>query len=81
MVENERRDFPGDPVVRTVRFHCTWCCFDPWPGNLDPTSQALQLKKKKKNQRKFFLKKYFFSHDFVAFLPTPVFLGFPGTQT
>ena len=54
MVENERRDFPGDPVVRTLRFHCTWCCFDPWPGNLDPASQALQLKKKKKKSEEIF---------------------------
>ena len=59
MVENERRDFPGDPVVRTLRFHCTWCCFDPWPGNLDPASQALQFKKKK-IRGNFFLKKFFF---------------------
>ena len=27
------RDFPGGPVVKTLRFHCTGYSFDPWSGN------------------------------------------------
>ena len=26
-------DFPGGPVVKTPRFHCRGCGFDPWSGN------------------------------------------------
>ena len=26
-------DFPGSPVVKTLRFHCRGHGFDPWPGN------------------------------------------------
>ena len=26
-------DFPGDPVVKTPRFHCRGHGFDPWSGN------------------------------------------------
>ena len=29
----EPRDFPGSPVVKTLRFQCRWCRFDPWLGN------------------------------------------------
>ena len=25
-------DFPGGPVVKTLRFHCRWHKFNPWPG-------------------------------------------------
>ena len=25
--------FPGGPVVKTLRFHCRGCGFDPWWGN------------------------------------------------
>ena len=31
--EEKRRDFPGDPVVKTLPFHCRGCGFDPWLGN------------------------------------------------
>ena len=27
------RDFLGGRVVKTPRFHCRWCGFDPWSGN------------------------------------------------
>ena len=27
------REFPGSPVVRTLRFHCKGHGFDPWSGN------------------------------------------------
>ena len=27
------REFPGGPVVRTPRFHCRGCRFNPWLGN------------------------------------------------
>ena len=26
-------DFPGGPVVKTLRFHCRGHGFDPWSGN------------------------------------------------
>ena len=29
---NLLREFPGDPVVRTLRFHCRGQGFDPWSG-------------------------------------------------
>ena len=27
------KDFPGNPVVGTLHFHCTGHEFDPWSGN------------------------------------------------
>ena len=44
------REFPGDPVVRTLSFHCKGCSFNSWSGN--PTSHAAWPKKKKKCQQK-----------------------------
>ena len=29
----QSRDFPGGPVVKTLRFHCRGHGFDPWSGN------------------------------------------------
>ena len=29
----KRREFPGGPVVRALRFHCRGHGFDPWLGN------------------------------------------------
>ena len=26
-------DFPGGPMVKTLRFQCRGCGFDPWSGN------------------------------------------------
>ena len=31
--KTQRREFPGDPVVGTPRFHCQGQGFDPWLGN------------------------------------------------
>ena len=31
--KEEKRDFPGTPVVKTPRFHCRGHGFDPWSGN------------------------------------------------
>ena len=31
--EEEMRDFPGGPVVKTLYFHCRGHCFNPWLGN------------------------------------------------
>ena len=42
-------DFPGDPAVRNLHFHCWGHRFNPWWGNLDPTSIMAQPKKEKKN--------------------------------
>ena len=36
------REFPGGPVVRTLCFQCRGPGFDPWSGNLDPTSHMAQ---------------------------------------
>ena len=47
-------DFPGGPVVKTPRFHCSRRGFDPWLGNWDPTCLVAQPKNKNKN--KFFKK-------------------------
>ena len=38
-------DFPGGPVVKTQRFHCTGCGFDPWSENLNPTCLIAQPNK------------------------------------
>ena len=46
------RDFPGDPVVKTPRFHCKGHGFDAWWGNQDPTCCVVQQKKKKERKRK-----------------------------
>ena len=40
-------EFPGGPVVRTLCFHSSGHRFNPWLGNLDPISSAVQEKKKK----------------------------------
>ena len=32
-IEQVRRDFPGGPVVKTLRFQCRGHMFDPWSGN------------------------------------------------
>ena len=31
--KRENRDFPGDPVVKILHFHCRGHRFDPWSGN------------------------------------------------
>ena len=41
------RDFPGGPVVKTLRFHCGGRGFDPWRGNWDPACRTVQPKKTK----------------------------------
>ena len=38
--------FTGCPVVKTQGFHCCGLGFDPWSGNEDPASRAMQPKKK-----------------------------------
>ena len=44
-------DFPGGPVVKTLRFHCRGRGFDPWLGNQDPTCcMVWQEKEKPTNQ-------------------------------
>ena len=52
--ENER-NFPGGPVVKTSYFQCRGCRFNPWLGNQDPACCILEPKikgtKKKKNER------------------------------
>ena len=40
-------DFPGDPVVRTLCFHCWGHRFNPWLG-LMPCGTAQKKKKKGK---------------------------------
>ena len=41
-------DFPDDPVVRTLCFHCWGPKFDPWSGNYDHTGHVVQPKRKKR---------------------------------
>lgn len=43
-------DFPVDPVVRILHFHCKGHEFDPWSGSWDPISQMSQPKMKKENE-------------------------------
>ena len=31
--QSQSREFPGDPVVRTLHFQCRRLRFDPWSGN------------------------------------------------
>ena len=35
-LETEGRAFPGGPVVKTPRFHCRGCGFNPWVGTKIP---------------------------------------------
>ena len=39
------RDFPGGPVVETLRLHCRGHVFDPWLGNLDPACRTVAKKR------------------------------------
>ena len=39
-------DFPGNPVVKTPRFQCKGCGFDPWSGSWDPTCCGAQQQQK-----------------------------------
>ena len=39
-------DLPGGPVVKTPRFLCKGCGFDPWSGNEGSTCHVVQPKKK-----------------------------------
>ena len=43
-------DFPGGPVVKTLRFHCRGHGFDPWSGKIP--SRAARCDQKKKQNRK-----------------------------
>ena len=36
-------------MVKTLHFHCRECGFDPWSGNLDPTSCEVQPKHNNNN--------------------------------
>ena len=44
-------DFRGGPVVKTPRFQCRGCGFNPWLGNKIPTHHGVRSKKKKKKER------------------------------
>ena len=45
-------DFPGGQAVETPRFHNSWCGFDLWLGNWDPTKFfKIKLKKKRETSR------------------------------
>ena len=50
-VKKERRNFPGDPVVKTPRFHCRGHGFDPWWANEDLAHAEWHGQKKKKKER------------------------------
>ena len=39
-------DFPGGPVVKTLRFYCRRHKCDPWSGNHDPARRMAQPKPK-----------------------------------
>ena len=43
----KKRDFPGGPVVKTLRPHCRGHRFNPWLGNEEPACRM--AKKEKKN--------------------------------
>ena len=34
VMKEPTEDFPGGPVVKTLRFHCRGLKFDPWPRKL-----------------------------------------------
>ena len=42
MLLSSQREFAGDPVVRTPRFHFRGHGFNPWLGKSNPTSFAMQ---------------------------------------
>ena len=40
------RDFPGDPVIKTLSFHCKGHRFNPGRGTKIPTCRGVGKKKK-----------------------------------
>jgi len=42
------RDFPGGPLVKTLRFQCRDLGFDRWLGNRDPKCHTTRPKENKK---------------------------------
>lgn len=45
-------DFAGGPVVKTLRFQCSGCGFDPWSGKLRSHMPHCARPKKKKRKEK-----------------------------
>ena len=45
-------DFPGGPVVKTLRFQCSGCGFDPWSGKLRSHMPRCARPKNKKKEKK-----------------------------
>ena len=45
LMTNTFKDFPGDPVVKTPRFHCRRDRLYPWLGNKDPICLMVQQQK------------------------------------
>ena len=54
ILKKKKQDFPGEPVVKTLCFHCRGegGGFDSYSG-LDPSSYKEQPKKKKKQIREY----------------------------
>ena len=52
LLKSRRKDFPGGPVVKTLRSQCRRHGFDPWCGNSDPACHTARPKKKKKSRGK-----------------------------
>ena len=50
---NSKWDFPGSPVVRTLRFQCRRHGLNPWLGNKIPHAAKHGQKQKKENNSKW----------------------------
>ena len=46
-------EFPGGPVAKSSRFHCSGCGFTPWLGNKDPACHTVWPKSNNHCQKLF----------------------------
>ena len=50
LFKKQKRNFPGDSVVKTLCFHCGRYGFDLWSGNWDPAYCKVQPENRKKGK-------------------------------
>ena len=72
---NALQDFPGSPVVKTLRFHCRGHGFDPWSVQERKKGRKEGRKKGRKERRKKERKKtpMLFTSRLLKVLPASIF--------